>query len=102
MIASPAHHPDSAPRSLASCVDLPAVMLRLAVAEEVLVPWAAACERLHNARGRLCAAAAAARTARGQAAEMDLPNRDQPGWPEWFRAAERSGTALPAVRERAA
>ncbi len=121
----------------------------LGVAEEVLVPWAAACELLHNAtlihddiqdadrvrrgrptawarhgvgqainagdlmlmlpflavgeieappatRGRLCAAIAiaAARTARGQAEEMDLPNHDEVGWPEWIRAAEGKSGAL--------
>ncbi len=121
----------------------------LGVADETLVPWAAACELLHNAtlihddiqdadrvrrglptvwarhgvgqainagdlmlmlpflavgeieappaiRSRLYAAiaVAAARTARGQAAEMELPNQDEVGWPQWIRAAEGKSGAL--------
>ena len=121
----------------------------LGVSDETLVPWAAACELLHNAtlihddiqdadrvrrglptvwarhgvgqainagdlmlmlpflavgeieappaiRSRLYAAiaVAAARTARGQAAEMELPNQDEVGWPQWICVAEGKSGAL--------
>jgi len=47
-------------------------------------------------RSRLYAALAiaAARTARGQAAEMDLPNQEDVGWPQWIEAAEGKSGAL--------
>ena len=121
----------------------------IGVEDETLVPWAAACELLHNAtlihddiqdadpvrrglptvwarygagqainagdlmlmlpflavgeieappaiRSRLYAAiaVAAARTARGQAAEMELPNQDEVGWPQWICVAEGKSGAL--------
>jgi geranylgeranyl diphosphate synthase type I len=37
---------------------------------------------------------AACRTARGQAEEMDLPNRDNVGWEDWLWAAEGKSGAL--------
>lgn len=47
-------------------------------------------------RSRLYAAVAnaAARTARGQATEMELPNDDEVGWPDWICAAEEKSGAL--------